>query len=294
MKEQLSIINYPLEKRSLYRVSGADAVVFLHGLLSADVKRLAAQSSNHSCEALLLSLKAKVVAWMQVIYKAEDSSLYLSLPLSVASQAIEELNKYVISEDVHFDKIKEQFVHLALINEPLANLAPKTELAKDVISQAAGQIGEEFVLKRHSLDDKLIEYHVDQGVENDEEIDFSVKYKKGFLTWDEDDIADCFSLEYPFAQAISFYKGCFRGQEIVARGTFRGKKVKSLYLVKWKDSIVKKSKIVNDEERTLGQIISFNDKYSYCLLRNESVDGLLALELNLESTKNSMENISLL
>jgi folate-binding protein YgfZ len=66
-----------LRPRAFVRVSGRDAEDYLQRMLSNDVAALA---SGESCEALLLTPKARVIAPMRVLRRAEDDFLLLTEP----------------------------------------------------------------------------------------------------------------------------------------------------------------------------------------------------------------------
>ena len=63
--------------RAYVRVSGRDAVDFLQRMVSNDV---AALEPGGSCEALLLTAKARVIAPLRVVRRAEDDFLLLTEP----------------------------------------------------------------------------------------------------------------------------------------------------------------------------------------------------------------------
>jgi len=66
-----------LRPRSFVRVAGPDAEDYLQRMLSNDVAALAL---GESCEALLLTPKARVIAPMRVLRRAEDDFLLLTEP----------------------------------------------------------------------------------------------------------------------------------------------------------------------------------------------------------------------
>lgn len=88
-----------LDRLGLIRVGGPQRVKFLHGLLSNDISGLAACESRL---AALMNLKGQQVAWMRVLAEAE--TLVCELPLEVRDVVVETFIHYKVGAPVRFEK----------------------------------------------------------------------------------------------------------------------------------------------------------------------------------------------
>lgn len=88
-----------LDRLSLIRVSGPNRVKFLHKLLSNDIAGLA---SGQSRLAALMNLKGQQVAWMRVL--AEADALICELPVAVRDTVVDTFLHYKVGAPVRFEK----------------------------------------------------------------------------------------------------------------------------------------------------------------------------------------------
>ncbi len=91
----------PLDRLSLIRVSGPQRVKFLHGLLSNDIAGL---QTGESRPAALMNLKGHQIAWMRVM--AEDNALICELPRSTRDLVVETFIHYKVGAPVRFEKME--------------------------------------------------------------------------------------------------------------------------------------------------------------------------------------------
>jgi folate-binding protein YgfZ len=90
-------------------LSGMDRSTFLQNFTTNDVIKPGVGSG---CESFLTTAQAKIVAWLRVGIRAND--LYLTMEPGVASKVIAHLQRYLIAEDVQMDDRTESdlFWHL--------------------------------------------------------------------------------------------------------------------------------------------------------------------------------------
>ncbi len=233
---------------NLIEVHGADAERFLNSQTTSDVKALRPYQSQKSA---LLDRKAKVVAYF-TLYRKNKS--YRIVCESAQTQAIlEHLEKYVFSDKVEFFNLSAESM-LAIIGCDARvlideNLTGEKNLAlfdRDLIDGELANIGvhifkahlssreafliycdaqnfqnlqtklepsfERYKLKKLSADDLLVE-RIEAGV---------AQFGKDF---DSDNLIIELGME---DTAISYTKGCFQGQEVLARVKSHGSPNKQL------------------------------------------------------------------
>jgi folate-binding protein YgfZ len=116
---------FDVSHRGKVEMGGADALRFLHNLSSNDILHL---TSGKGCEAFVLTLKAKVVAYLTAFHLERPdgkTSLWLDLAPSTATKVITHLEHYLISERVEFTDHTQELVQLHV-----AGPAAQTAIAK--------------------------------------------------------------------------------------------------------------------------------------------------------------------
>lgn len=89
-----------LSRLGLIRVVGPERVKFLHNLLSNDINGL---EPGQSRLAALMNLKGQQVAWMRVM--AESDALICELPMEVRDTVVDTLLHYKVGAPVRFEKL---------------------------------------------------------------------------------------------------------------------------------------------------------------------------------------------
>lgn len=226
----------PLTHLGLLRVSGADAASFLHNMLSNDIKKL---QTHHAQRSSLNSPKGRMLASFVIWREGADYLLQLSADLAAAIQR--KLTMYVLRSQAKVADATSDLAVIGLAGPRVATvldalglgLPPEPmqvtgEQIKVVRLDAARVQLVTTAAKTPALWDKLMALDVDAT---------------GSLAWDWLDIQaglplitaalqDEFvaqMLNFELIGGVDFQKGCYPGQEIVARTQYLGKLKKRLY-----------------------------------------------------------------
>jgi len=89
---------FALPERGLVCVRGADRVRWTNGMVSNDVASLAPGRDRSGCHALLLTAQGRIVADLRVL--AREQELWLELAGDVLPDVMKRLERYVIADDV--------------------------------------------------------------------------------------------------------------------------------------------------------------------------------------------------
>src|SRR5439155_14602880 len=168
--------------RAFLRVAGPDAADYLQRMVSNDVEALAV---GDACDALLLTAKARVIAPLRILRRAEEDFLLLTEP--------------ELGETVRTELVRMRFAAKTEI-EPEEHEAWLVLGGDEVLDErpAGEEVGEE----------ELERWRIESGIPRwGREIDDSILPAEAGL--DE--------------THISFSKGCYPGQEPIARQHYRGK-----------------------------------------------------------------------
>lgn len=229
----------PLSYRGLVSVTGPDAVKFLQGQLTCDLRQLAA---GHALTGAQCSLKGRVITSFRLAAGSEQQVL-ISLPTEVLPSLQAGLQKYSVFSKETIEDASCQWLALGLMG-PQADeiLARHTglRLARD------GDSGHGDGLLAIRLDTHCYEcwVHSDriealwQALAGDCRPVDSQRWQLADIRRGRAEVYAASSevytpqaLNLDLTGAISFSKGCYTGQEVVARLHYKGTPKKRLYRV---------------------------------------------------------------
>ena len=227
--------------REMLRLTGEDRVSFLHGMVTNDVKRLGEGEVTY---AAMVTAKGALVADMRILRRSND--LLVDVEPGCARAVEEFLRKYLISEEVEIFDTSTEFALLRV-------------LGPEVHRIAAAAFGHETPLPGH---DHFIQIELDSGsawligaeLGSNRGVDLLVpraqlaaafektvhagetlglrlagfdtlevlRVEAGIPRFPQDMDEQTIPLEANLERAISYEKGCYIGQEVIARATFRG------------------------------------------------------------------------
>ncbi|MFT5140417.1 MAG: folate-binding protein YgfZ [Lysobacterales bacterium] len=202
---------FRLHTMSVLEFSGNDAGHFLHNQLSADIKNIAIGDAGFAC---CCNPAGRVLGLLLVCPK-EDSILVVCSS-SLATSLVEWLSRFIIRADV------------------------KIKTREDLVVMA----GEELPAGAFTVCD--LDYAIvpaadfsDTSTPSDEQAWKVNELKKGIVWLDEETSATFLPqmLGYENIGALNFQKGCFPGQEIIARTRYLGKLKRRPLLVHSRDSV---------------------------------------------------------
>jgi folate-binding protein YgfZ len=215
-----------LDDLAVLRVSGEDARSFLHGQLTADVRRL---RPGHGRYAAWCSPKGRVLFLLSLL-DAGDAFL-LVLPASEAAACAKRLRMFVLRARVTVEELSDSWRVLGVASptaaalRPLAGIAPGATVAVgDGLGWRLPSAGElSHVLGPRAAVDALwaacaADPAVDLGAWESREIEAGLPRIAGPLA--ERFLPQELGLEA--LDGLHFDKGCYPGQEVVARLKYRG------------------------------------------------------------------------
>ena len=222
----------------LLQVTGKDRLSFLNGLLTNEILKL---SSGNGARSVLLNPKARVLADLYIYSRDED--LLIDTGDAPGVKVKEVLDRFIITEDVQIKDVASQLVHLTLQGreaashvrtllgsafeiEPLQHkmIGPALVVNRD----RTGQTGYDMIIPNEEAEavwqGLLLKGVTPVGQDALEILRLEAGYPRYGIDVDESIII----LEAGYRDAISFTKGCYMGQEVVARATHIGRVNKNL------------------------------------------------------------------
>jgi glycine cleavage system T protein len=221
-------------------LTGEDRAKFLHRLISNDVEGLSVGEGNY---ATLLTNRGKVIADMKV-YILEDA-IYVSTAPESVERVFTELDKYIIADDVELSVVTDnvgaiavygpkstELVESVLNAENLSGLPEHHSRHCEVDSQrvvcvrsdTVGECGYHLYISSDVLEglwEKLMDERPDIQAIGWDALE-SLRIEAGTPIYGSELTDSIIPLEAELEHAIDFEKGCYIGQEIIARMKYRG------------------------------------------------------------------------
>jgi folate-binding protein YgfZ len=206
-------------------LTGADRVRFLHGMVTNDIEAL---QPGQGCHAAMLTTKGKMLADL-VVY-AEPDALLLELDGSLRDKIKTVLDKHIIMDDVELADVSDDSSTLGVWGDDAA-AAIAAALGLDAAAVAAlphyahlAAPGGARVFRAPELG--IPGYHVWGADVPGQAIDEAEleerRIEAGTPRYGVDMGEDRLPIEAGVHDAVSFTKGCYLGQEVIARATNLG------------------------------------------------------------------------
>jgi folate-binding protein YgfZ len=229
-----------LSNLGLVAVSGTDASNFLQNQLTNDVRLV---SDTHCQLTAVCTAKGRVIATFR-IFKKEDR-YYLSLPKELIPVLIAHLRKYVVISKVTIQDVSEEYVQLGCAGakiaeelQPIFGVTMPTEpnqacpLSNGWIAKIPGTIPR-FEVVSLASDAKTLWQKLDVrcapiGTDHWRLLDIHAGLPSIHSQTTEAFVPQMANLH--LIDGVSFTKGCYPGQEIVARTQYLGKLKRRMYL----------------------------------------------------------------
>lgn len=228
-----------LSDREVLRITGEDRVSFLHGMVTNDVNRL---PEGGVCYAAMLTPKGAMVADARIWRRAGD--LLVETEPGAGPRVRDFLEKHLISEDAEIQDAGSELAVVGVIgprsgdwlraalgmDTPEAGrfqpLEPEGTWVAVTSSLLAGVTGFDLLVPRASLSrwlERLMASGRALGASPLSRETWEVlRVEAGVPRFGQDMEESTIPLEANLQRAISYDKGCYIGQEVIARATFRG------------------------------------------------------------------------
>ena len=251
-----------LSHKGIIAVHGADARSFLQGQLSTDLEALSPNSSQLSSWS---SAKGRVITVLRIVPQGER--ILLLLPRSLLASVLKRLSMYVLRAQVKLDDVSDTLIHIGLAGDGAVRLLQAAKLDAPTKVNAVSGNNETQVVRLHGTLPRFLiiggfqplsllwKILAGSGAAPVTENEWALqKIRAGEPTiypeTSERFVAQMLGLEE--LDAVNFKKGCYIGQEIIARAHFRGT-VKRHMLQARCDAIVKIAPGTTIENSDTGQ-----------------------------------------
>lgn len=227
-------IGFIEQKRGLIEVSGKEAIQFLNGLITNDVAKL---EPYKWMSAAFPNAQGRMLAMVRVL-RFEDKFRFLT-EAATHEKVFQNLFRFTFAGDFFVEDLSENFASLSFFGEegtdfnikaPIDNEIEKAKFdgKRDFIIGALRGGGCDYFLPRDSKESFLGILKKNGSLEISEEIYEVLRIERGIPLYGVDMDETTIVPELGIDGLISYNKGCYIGQEIIARIHFRGHVAKQL------------------------------------------------------------------
>jgi folate-binding protein YgfZ len=258
-------IGFIEQKRGLIEVSGKEAVQFLNGMITNDVAKL---ESGRWMLAAFPNAQGRLLAVVRVL-RIDDKFLF-ETEAAMHEKVFQNLFRFTFAGDFFVEDLSEKYSFFSFYGNDFSNfdfpLPSENEIIGKSFGDESGFIikhfranGLELILPASSREDFINELKKSNAVEILDELFETLRIENGIpkygVDMDETTIVPELSLE----GLISYNKGCYIGQEIIARIYFRGHVAKQLTGLIFEDAsaeIKPSDEIKTSDGKNAGRITS--------------------------------------
>lgn len=278
----------PLSHLGLIHISGNDAEIFLQGQLTCDIKKLTEKLSS---PAAYCSPKGRAIASFEVVKRGNNDFL-LTLSIELVEKVIKRLKMFVMRSDVSIEDATTRYSILGLTSKGNENIKLPCKL-KLPTEEENSSASESSVAIRVSKNPTRFMILSADNKEEQNSLTYDPSHwilqdiKSGLplitLATSEEHIPQMFNLD--LLGGISFKKGCYSGQEIIARMHYLGKlKQRTFLAVTQSETVPKPNTPIFDGEKKVGSVLlSARDK-------DDSVKMLVVMQISHEKKPLNIEN----
>ena len=244
-----------LDYLSILEINGKGSFDLLQGQITADVNKV---SDNNCVVGAMCDIKGRVISSFVVIknFTKDDGFMLIGNndSLKILNEALIKFvpfykTQLMLNDQIEISAIKEATLlrdfpeaDLSKTSQTLDNFQRVHYLNKDfhlLIAEEISAFGAYEIVEKPNL------WKLDEIKQHNFEISSSTT---GIFTAHE--------LGYDKSKRIDFEKGCYTGQEVVARMQYRAKKLPKLLCRESKNTYEVMSKIYNDLEKQIGTVLS--------------------------------------
>ncbi len=272
---------YFIRDTGLIKASGKDLIDFINRMSTNDFKKLPPDEFRKT---VLTTDKGRIIDLVNVL-NFNDQPVILTSD-SFQDKIISHLDKYIIMDDVRFEKGSGKYAIITITGDDLH------EIAKNVFTIAAEKnrvykIAEDeiffpddfkvgslnVVCKKENLK-KYEDLLKDINTGSTEEYEY-MRIEAGIPEGENELNENINPMECGLDRYISFTKGCYIGQEVIARLDSQGKRPKQIVKIESENEIKKDDKIFSEDKEAgfISSVISHNGKHlALGFIRSVSLD----------------------
>lgn len=251
---------------AVIKVSGDDRHDFLHNQLSNDINHLA---KNQACYATYNTPKGRVIVNMVVQNTGEDLRLIMAADL--AEKVVKRLKMFVLRAKVQFDILSDWGVASSLKDDAVPVYPTEPQLVLPMNDFGEIVLPHSGCLMVAPLID-LPDYHADA------EYAWKVhEISSGYVWIDSATTEMCVAqmLNQHTIGGVHFRKGCYPGQEIIARAQYRGQVKRGLVVAHNVAAQISGAEVLDEQGEEVGLVLNVVGGLCLLVVKHGAAQGIL-------------------
>ncbi len=204
------------QKRGLIKVWGKEAVQFLNGLISNDVAKLA---DDAQMSAAFPNAQGRLIAIVRVI-KKDDKFLFETEEITHET-IFNNLFRFTYAGDFFVEDLSNNYRYFEISDS-------RFQISNSKYIEFQNRYGVDIFVPNDAAEEFLSQLKEQNAVEISDEIHEILRIENGVPKYGVDMDDATIVPEIGLPEVISYQKGCYIGQEIIARIHFRGHVAKQL------------------------------------------------------------------
>ena len=203
-------------KRGLIEVSGREAVMFLNGLITNDAAKL---EENAQMLAAFPNAQGRLLATVRVL-KSNDK-FFFDTEAETYEKILKNLQRFTFAGDFFVNDLSDEFRYFEISDSQF-------QISKPEFIEFQSNFGRNIFVPKNAADVFLKELKDKNAVKISDELYEVLRIENGEPKYGVDMDETTIVPELGIDGLISYNKGCYIGQEIIARIHFRGHVAKKL------------------------------------------------------------------
>ncbi|WP_198432020.1 CAF17-like 4Fe-4S cluster assembly/insertion protein YgfZ [Marinomonas sp. BSi20584] len=234
------------------RVSGLDSKKFLQGQTTCDMNKL---SQDNGLYGAICSIKGRIISSFYIVQNNDDVLMVMAKDL--VEKTLLHLKKYaVFFKTVLVDEQDNFTIYTKLAAK---NIEANSNAASNIFATTQDRETITLTVSNEPLEVQWLITPAHQTAieeKNQELAALAVLAARPLINLEQSETILPQWLNMQSTGGISFTKGCYTGQEIVARMQYKGKSKKQLALVTWEGNLDTTKDIVDGPRKSIGQIFA--------------------------------------
>ncbi len=253
----------PLPQFGFLRIEGRDAISFLQGYTTCDVESL---DAGHSRIGAICNLQGRMLTSFRIV--REKDGLLLRMSRDLVPATVEFLQKYIVFSKAEMHDVSQEVSCYGFIG----NLAGFPAVKEEVSHQ------QDFIAVRVSAEERFEIWQTGseisiEGAEPETENEWNRAEIEAGIAWVQSATAETFipqMFDYHLTGGVDFDKGCYLGQEIVARMQYRGNL--SRRLLQGTGNLQVGDRLHDESGRDIGTVIASAAGHLLAVVQNKTED----------------------
>jgi hypothetical protein len=234
------------------RVSGLDAKKFLQGQTTCDLNKL---SQTNGLYGAICSIKGRIISNFYLVQRNDDVLMLMTKDL--VEKTLLHLKKYAVFFKTELINEQDNYAVYTKLSAKSAEVLAPEQAALFTVDQK-NDIATLTISHEPLLVQWLISSQDNTAIaeKNQDLAPLAILNARPLINLEQSETILPQWLNMQSTAGISFTKGCYTGQEIVARMQYKGKSKKQLALVTWQGHIDTTKDIVDEQGKSVGQVFS--------------------------------------